>query len=83
MTLPPLGNGKQLWLRDGRAVIPQPAELLRLLELDDTVHRDLEALTGKYERTKQLLMATLEVKLRYESVIKQLMQAKQYRSLVR
>ena len=37
MSLPPLGSGKQLWLRDGRAVIPQPAELLRLLELNDTV----------------------------------------------
>ena len=38
MSVPPLCAGKQLWLRDGRAVVPQPIELFRLLELADSVH---------------------------------------------
>ena len=38
MSVPPLCAGKQLWLRDGRAVVPQPIELFRLLELADCVH---------------------------------------------
>ena len=37
MSVPPLCAGKQLWLRDGRAVVPRPVELFRLLELADTV----------------------------------------------
>ena len=38
MSVPPLCAGKQLWLRDGRAVVPQPIELFRLLELADSIH---------------------------------------------
>ena len=36
--MPPLYAGNQLWLRDNRAVVPQPIELYRLLELADSIH---------------------------------------------
>ena len=38
MSVPPLYAGTQLWLRDGRAVVPQPIELFRLLKLADSIH---------------------------------------------
>ena len=38
MSVPPLCAGTQLWLRDGRVVVPQPIELFRLLELADSIH---------------------------------------------
>ena len=38
MSVPPLCAVKQLWLRDGRTVVPQPIELFRLLELADSIH---------------------------------------------
>ena len=43
MSLPPLGSGKQLWLRSGRATIVQPDELLRLHELSDHSYDSLRS----------------------------------------
>ena len=42
-SLPPLGSGKQLWLRGGRATIVQPDELLRLHELSDHSYDSLRS----------------------------------------
>ena len=46
LSLPPLGGGKQLWLREGRAVVPSPLEILRLLEVSDDVYHEIARVGG-------------------------------------
>ena len=44
--MPPLGGGKRLWLRERRAVVPSPLEILRLLELCDDIYHELTRVGG-------------------------------------